>query len=41
VLCPGELITDEVWEYLDGLAREGRHIHGAGDGLKTISVVVE
>jgi arginine/lysine/ornithine decarboxylase len=27
-ICPGERITDEVWDYLDEMRRKKRHIHG-------------
>ncbi|MCD8038284.1 MAG: aminotransferase class V-fold PLP-dependent enzyme [Lachnospiraceae bacterium] len=34
VICPGELIDREAWEYIEEFRRAGRHIHGAGkDGL--------
>jgi len=41
VLCPGEAVTDEVYEFLDGQRRAGRHLHcAAGDSLATLNVVV-
>lgn len=40
VLCPGEEITPEVFDYLDGLRRSGRHLHGpASADLLTFRVV--
>ena len=40
VLCPGEIVTDEVFCYLDEQRKEGRHMHCiAGDSLETLSVV--
>ena len=40
VLCPGEVVSDEVYEYLDAQRRAGRHMHcAAGDGLKTLNVL--
>jgi arginine/lysine/ornithine decarboxylase len=33
----GELITDEIWEYLEQFRRDKRHIHGLeGDNIKVI-----
>jgi arginine/lysine/ornithine decarboxylase len=28
VVYPGELITDEIWEYLEQFRKDKRHIHG-------------
>ncbi|MCL2111813.1 MAG: aminotransferase class I/II-fold pyridoxal phosphate-dependent enzyme [Clostridiales bacterium] len=40
VLCPGEVVTDEVHDYLAEQRRAGRHMHSAaGDGLETLLVV--
>jgi len=39
-ICPGEIITDEVWEFLDAQSRAGRHLHGPDGGvLKYINIV--
>ncbi|MDR1067834.1 MAG: aminotransferase class I/II-fold pyridoxal phosphate-dependent enzyme [Clostridiales Family XIII bacterium] len=39
-LCPGEYITDEMWEYLDTLRRAKRHMQGPGDSeLATVAVL--
>lgn len=42
VVCPGERISQEVWEYIEHFRADGRHIHGAGqdgrlDWVKVIS----
>jgi arginine/lysine/ornithine decarboxylase len=38
VVYPGEIITDEIWEYLEQFKKAGRHIHGLeGDGVKILS----
>lgn len=31
-ICPGEVVTPEVWEFLDQQYRDGRHLHGPIDG---------
>lgn len=42
VLCPGEEITSEVFDYLDGMKRSGRHLHGPEESnLSSIRVVTE
>lgn len=42
VLCPGEEITGDVFDYLDGMKRSGRHLHGPEESsLSSIRVVVE
>jgi arginine/lysine/ornithine decarboxylase len=42
VLCPGEEITSDVYDYLDGLKRSGRHLHGPEESnLSSIRVVTE
>ncbi len=30
VICPGERISQEVWDYIERFRTDGRHIHGAG-----------
>lgn len=41
VICSGEMITPEVWAFLDQLRKEGRHLHGPVNGvLDFIDVVV-
>jgi arginine/lysine/ornithine decarboxylase len=40
VLCPGEVVTDEVYDYLAEQKAKGRHLHcAAGDSIETLSVV--
>ena len=40
ILCPGEIITSEVHEYLNEQRRKGVRLHcAAGDGLETLKVV--
>lgn len=40
VLCPGEEISGDVFDYLEGLRRSGRHLHGPADAsLATFRVV--
>jgi len=42
ILCPGEVVTDEVYDFLAEQKRKGRHLHcAAGDGLETLTVVAE
>lgn len=42
VVCPGEVITDEVWEYLECFRRDGRHIQGVADeSLSTLEILAE
>jgi arginine/lysine/ornithine decarboxylase len=37
VVYPGELITDEVWQYIDCFRKDDRHIHGlAGETIKIL-----
>jgi arginine/lysine/ornithine decarboxylase len=39
-ICPGELITDEVWDYLNEMRIKKRHIHGfSGDHNDRVGVV--
>jgi lysine decarboxylase len=39
-ICPGEIITDEVFEFLDQQSKSGRHLHGPENGkLETIDIV--
>ncbi|MCQ4637009.1 hypothetical protein NE619_09725 [Anaerovorax odorimutans] len=39
-ICPGERISDEVWEFLEDQSKQGRHLHGvSGGSLDTIRVV--
>jgi len=39
-VCPGEVITDELWEYLELLRAAGRHMQGPSDNtLGTINVI--
>jgi arginine/lysine/ornithine decarboxylase len=39
-VCPGEIITDDIWEYLDILRAAGRHIQGPSDAtLSTINIL--
>lgn len=39
---PGELVTDDVWEYLELFRRDGRHLQGTADSrLNTIEIIVE
>ncbi len=41
VICPGEVISRDAWEYIERFRAEGRHIHGAGsDGrLERVKIV--
>lgn len=40
IIYPGEIITKEVWEYIERFRKDGRHIHGAKAGkLDTVSVI--
>lgn len=40
IIYPGELITQEVWDYLEKFRKEKRHIHGSRDGkLEVIKVI--
>jgi arginine/lysine/ornithine decarboxylase len=40
ILCPGEIVTDAVHDFLAEQRAKGRHLHcAAGDGLETLSVV--
>ncbi len=32
VVYPGEIVTDEVWEYVENFRLRGRHLHGPADG---------
>jgi lysine decarboxylase len=41
VLCPGELITQEICDFLDELIGKGRHYHGAESEDPNIVAVVE
>jgi arginine/lysine/ornithine decarboxylase len=37
---PGEVLTDEIWEYIEEFRRRGRHLHGPADGaLDTFRVI--
>jgi arginine/lysine/ornithine decarboxylase len=39
-VCPGEILTDEMWDYLDTLRRAGRHMQGPSDNtLSTINIL--
>jgi arginine decarboxylase len=41
-LCPGEEITNEIWEYLEHQGKSGRHLHGVeGKSLSEINVLIE
>ncbi len=41
VICSGEIITAEVWAYLEVLRKDGRHLHGPADAkLDFIEVVI-
>lgn len=41
VIYPGERITDEIWNYLEGFRRDNRHMHGGIDGkLEKIKVIL-
>jgi arginine decarboxylase len=33
VLCPGEVITEEIWMFLDEQRQAGRHLHGPLNGV--------
>lgn len=41
VIYPGELISREVWEYIESFRQKGRHIHGADKNgqLKRIKII--
>lgn len=40
VIYPGEVITKEIFDYLEFFRKEGRHIHGSKDGkLNTIRIL--
>ncbi len=42
VIYPGEILTEEIWEYIDRFRREGLHIQGPADrDLGTFRVVEE
>ena len=43
VICPGEQISQEVWDYIERFRIDGRHIHGAGaDGkLDWVKVIAD
>jgi arginine/lysine/ornithine decarboxylase len=37
VIYPGEIITDEIWEYIEQFRKDNRHIHGLeGENIKVI-----
>lgn len=39
IIYPGEVISQEIWDYLEAFRRDGRHIHGSKDGkLNKINV---
>jgi arginine/lysine/ornithine decarboxylase len=41
-VCPGEIITPEMWNYLEELRSAGRHMQGPSDNtLATINIIVE
>lgn len=40
-LCPGEKITDEVWQFLSEQSRAGRHLNGVENGVLDYITVVE
>jgi arginine/lysine/ornithine decarboxylase len=41
-VCPGEIITDELWEYLSILRAAGRHMQGPSDNtLETVNVIAD
>jgi arginine/lysine/ornithine decarboxylase len=40
-ICPGEIITDEIWDYLNDMRRQKRHIHGfSGENKDRIGIVI-
>jgi len=42
VLCPGELISAEMWQYLNEVRSKKLHIQCSGDGtLNSINVIDE
>ncbi len=42
ILYPGEIISQEIFEFLDRTKKEGRHMHGLSDqALETIKVCME
>ncbi|MDR1068243.1 MAG: hypothetical protein LBL36_03230, partial [Clostridiales Family XIII bacterium] len=41
VLCPGELITSEICDFLDELIGKGRHFHGSESEDPNVLAVVE
>ncbi len=39
-ICPGEIVTDEVWDFLNNQKEKGRHLHGPEGGvLNELSIV--
>lgn len=40
VVYPGEVITEEIWEYIEAFRRRGRHLHGPADSsLQTFKII--
>lgn len=41
VIYPGELVTEEVWEYLEGYRLKKRHLHGPSDSQLNMFKVIK
>jgi arginine/lysine/ornithine decarboxylase len=36
IVYPGEIITDEIWGYLEKFRKDGRHVHGLNERIKIL-----
>ena len=42
IVCAGERISAEAWEYIESFRRDGRHIHGGVNGkLDMVKVIAD
>ena len=41
LLCPGEVITREIWREIDKLRKEHRHMHGVQDPILSTILIVK
>jgi arginine/lysine/ornithine decarboxylase len=41
VVYPGEVVTQEIWEYLERFRAAGRHLHGPEDGTLSELKIIE
>jgi arginine/lysine/ornithine decarboxylase len=41
VVYPGEIVTQEIWDYLENFRAAGRHLHGPADGTLSELKVIE